>query len=160
MSNKEKIAELGFKIEAMEHKFNTSVGVLIGELEKLKKEDEVKPVFPPAKHGWRIAVNENTAESIGLTTYGQPSLRAMMKRMEARAYVIEAINKANGGDNGFKSEGDNYCVVNERGRLCCDQWVGMQFAEPSYYFRTKSGCIDTLKCDMFEDAYKTMLGIK
>ena len=159
MRNKEKIAELGFKIEAMEHKFNTSVGVLIGELEKLKKEDEVKPVFPDGDT-WYVNNTKTNAKSLGLSAYSQQCLLHMIRKMEARAYVIEAINKANGGDNGFKSEGDNYCVVNEQGRLCCDQWVGMQFAEPSYYFRTKSGCIDTLKCDMFKDAYKTMLGIK
>ena len=160
MSNKEKIAELGFKIEAMEHKFNTSVGVLIGELEKLKKEDEVKPVFPVNGAIYHGYATSKDSHKYGLTADDIDGSQRIKEWLEARAYVIEAINKANGGDNGFKSEGDNYCVVNEQGRLCCDQWVGMQFAEPSYYFRTKSGCIDTLKCDMFKDAYKTMLGIK
>jgi hypothetical protein len=134
------------EIEKFEIKINKIDETLIEmrvELAEMKKEDEVKPVFPteldPIKGGVDI-IHLNSVEqaaSMGLTGYGTLPI---VEWLTARAYIIEEINKANKGDNGFKSEGENwyvYCGYDSVGRFFNPHLAERQSTESGMYFRAK-----------------------
>ena len=120
MSDKDKIAELEKLIESSFEKFNEVVQAAREDLDELvnncnseivelKKQDEVKPVFPdyvPLETTFVMVANSDIggafAKEIGLTAHNEEGRMEICARLTARAYVIEAINKANKGDNGFK----------------------------------------------------------
>ena len=139
------------------------------KLDELKKEVEVKPVFGG---DYYIDWSGGIQEKIGHTRYTEigalvgdlhpteESAKVDFNRRKARAYVIEAINKANWnrGGSGFKRGGsvfDNYTYCCEFGNFCSNK---TQYLEPLLYVR--SDAVNTLSNnEEFKENYKTMLGI-
>ena len=177
MNNKEQIAVLQKEIDkdlSVITSIEYAIEMRTGKIDELKKESEIKPVFPDwgdrvdssiwGIFGGKVTVvnfrtDIDSLREIGLTFYSKEGAEKELARKEARKFVIEAINKANKGDNGFKLDADNFCVISDRGRLCSDQWIGIQLIESVFYFRTNKGCVDALSAPEFLRAYKTMLGI-
>ena len=94
------------------------VDSLIDEVAALKKADEIKPVFPDDLDCHWLHVDDiETAHDYGLTAGSDEKCSEIESWLEARKYIIETINKANKGDNGFKPETANYYVYRERDTL-------------------------------------------
>ncbi len=137
----------------------------IEKIGELKKEDEVNPVFPEdGQESFYVSPRgEYAASKLGLSFYSQAAKDAGERWLEARKYVIEAINQANGGDNGFKSGQCNFIITvdttkDSDGEI--DSCNDYQNAENAVYFRDEEGA-NKLFCDSeFMENYKTMLGIK
>lgn len=184
MSNKEKI-ELEKEITeglSLIGRIDNAIERANDKLNELKK-DEVKPVFPVEKecddYMWVVnrgdtnrVTNPLSNELPKLTKSGQTfrsceDAERELSRMQARAYVIEAINRANGGDNGFKAGEINYLV-------CIDPSNGLGayhginpsedysylFVPNELYIRSVSEAKRLRADEEFVSNYKTMLGIK
>ena len=175
----DKIKELECKIEDMKSKFETSVGVLISEIGKLKKSEEVNPVFPNRdnckSHVWGIANNVilpfpesytdnwiDESSKLGMTFYSEREVYDDIDRKKAQAYVIEEINKANKGDNGFKPYEKNFHLSLSHGSREVEIYFmdNMQSLNDYEYIRSREAAKKLLKNDKFVDAYKLMKGIK
>jgi len=175
----DKIKELECKIEDMKSKFETSVGVLISEIGKLKKSEEVNPVFPNRdnckSHVWGIANNVilpfpesytdnwiDESSKLGMTFYSEREVYDDIDRKKAQAYVIEEINKANKGDNGFKVGISNYLLeyYHTLSVFSCEKYTYTQSNDDYEYIRSREAAKKLLKNDKFVDAYKLMKGIK
>ena len=181
MNNKEQIAglektkvEMYESFKKAEETYISALEVFNGQIEKLKKDDEVKPVFPEVD-GWHIdnfsvyKTKESSSHGfimnlglIGMTFNSEEDARAEVERMTARAYVIEAINKANGGDNGFKfCENNSFCEYCHHDEIfTVDDYEGVQSQDPWEYFRRNADAYELLKSDEFVAALKTVKGIK
>jgi hypothetical protein len=85
------------------------------KIAELKKEAEVKPVFPvdrgyDNKHDYLHIHGYASAGMLGLSAYSGIKLKELIAWLEARAYIIEEINKANKGDNIFKYGKENWYI--------------------------------------------------
>ena len=133
------------------------------KIEELKKESEVKPVFPVGDDcAYYVSVTgPNQALKLGLSARNKTAQTYIIKWLEARAYVIEAINKANCGDNGFKI-GEENNIINfnhETGELRRTDFSKFQIHENLLYIRSVDAALELLKNGVFVYAYKIMLGI-
>ena len=144
-------------------RIHSAIDDAIEKVDKLKKEDEVKPVFPVVGAKYHGYSDHEDAYKYGLTADDVEGSQRIKEWLTARAYVIEAINKANGGDNGFKSGQCNFIITvdttkDSDGEI--DSCNDYQNAENAVYFRDEEGA-NKLFCDSeFMENYKTMLGIK
>lgn len=172
MSNKEKIAELENLISTgldLIGVLNSKVNLADIEVDKLKKEDEVKPVFPDYVHSETtyvmVANNDlggSTAKDLGLTAYNEEGRLKIYEWLKARKFVIEAINRANGGDNGFKPDEENYCLLYSHSEQRTLDYINIdnQTQDNEFYFRDLTVMLKLGMCPNFITAFKTMRGIK
>ena len=81
--------------------------------------------------------------------------------LEARAFIIEEINKYNKGDNGFKHGEANGFIYydHEEQDLCSDDIEDYQYYEGGFYFRGQTLASQALSCDKLRAAYLTFFGV-
>ena len=146
------------KIEDLE----TRIKAMAAELAELKKETVIEPVFPKYGPRHRGYSESDTAYKCGLTDYSVDGSSKIKAWLEARAFVIEAINQANKGNNGFKlGEPNNLITFNhDTGQFEQTHWGCLQGSEDCLYIRSIDIANNLLKCEKFQDAYKKMLGIE
>lgn len=164
MNNKEQIAKEKENIQyckAAVESYTNTMNESLKNLERLEKDGEVKPVFPANDgkgHDFVIVPNFGEGARMGLTARSEKECDRMIARMKARAYVIEAINKANGGLNGFIYGKDNYFYTYRHQTESID-WLledANQQVESCLFCRN----LTLIDNEEFKSAYKTMLGIK
>lgn len=169
----DKIKELESKIERMKSDMEVIVKSYNDLMGEVKKESEIKPVFG-GNHmcdflGVAYNVNEllsddarKVATSAGLTFDSDELAIEDHERKKARKYVIEAINQANRGDNGFNRDIDNFLLeYNHIGeKFDINSYVFVQSNDDYEYIRTEAAAQELLKDDKFVNAYKLMKGIK
>jgi len=144
-------------------RIHSAIDDAIEKVDKLKKEDEVKPVFPVNGSRYHGYIVGDRAHRYGLTAYTTDGSEEITRRLEARAYVIEAINRANGGRGKFTVHDDNYYFVfsHARNELSYSNSVDVQELHDDFYINSSGEdefarlLVDT----DFKAAYKTMLGI-
>jgi hypothetical protein len=145
-------------------------------VDEAKKKNEVKPVFPNRDNwdGIIYGIESGVIDEIvwtddvskllkyGLTFRTKEDAGKELKRQEARKYVIEAINKANKGDNGFNYGRGGYLLEygHRSEKFIMFHYGNTQSGDDCEYIRTKEASENLLKDDIFIDAYKTMKGIK
>jgi hypothetical protein len=174
MSNKQKIARLEENIKLREsiiERYRREMEAKYEKLEQLKKEDEVKPVFPVNRSCGDVWIADidvtragcggglvSRAAIVGKTFNSKDDADESVAISQARAYVIEAINKANNGDNGFKVGEDNYFYFYKHDM----QSLGWTAREDCQFLDSDLSCRDISLLDdaEFKDNYKIMLGIK
>ncbi|GAF77495.1 unnamed protein product [marine sediment metagenome] len=156
-----KIEELELKLTILTNEFAEY------REQEAKVEREVKPVFPKSD-AWIVDIDcvrgdcgqtlVSRAAEVGCSFYSYDEADQAVARDVARAYVIERINEANKGDNGFKVGEDNYFYEYSYESNSIDYGLScdLQRLESDLYCRNLS----LLDCKVFRDAYKTMLKIK
>lgn len=142
------IKNLDESMESSERRYSAYTKLMVqhqDSLAELKKSDEVKPVFP--KDGYRCDVNGQLIETINsnYSAVGEVFNKAeeatgSHKRKKARKYIIEAINKANKGNNGFKARCFNFYIgfSHNANKLYITSNMVYQTGEGKFYIRKKS----------------------
>lgn len=98
---------------------------------------------------------------LGLTFYTKECADRALCVMSAKAYVVEEINKANGGDNGFKRGDFNVAIAFNYVDKCLiphDPW-GLYVAESNLIIRDEKIAWSLIDNREFSVAYKEMLGL-
>jgi hypothetical protein len=176
--NEEQIAELEKSIDYCRRSIESqteTMNIESEQLKQLKKEAEVKPVFPNRENCnetiYSFDVDSEAYEVCGAEDTVRLSKRGMtfsssdccmdgLDRARARAYVIEAINKSNRGNNGFNAGEKNYYFAwdgsaidfgVEQSTVCCER---------ALYVRSEIATRGLLASLEFCKQYKKMLGIK
>ena len=143
----------------------------VDRIADLKKEQEVKPVFPEAGCGdfdWIIIERGETAFNLGMTAKDDDGITKIANQMKARKHIIEAINVANKGDNGFHTNNENWFIVIDHTNpslitprksawLTPRKSAWLQSFEPGFYMRERPNA------DFIADLtpyYKTVFGIE
>lgn len=137
---------------------------------QLDLEKKVKPLFPTKEQGAKYAVDSggnifevlaapsNTVASLakqGRTFYTREDAEAFVIREQAKVYCLEAINRVNEGDNGFRSNYHNriifYCHHSARIE---STYVDVHVAESSEYIRTEEGAQELIDDAKFVENFK------
>jgi len=130
-------------------KLKQQIEEMKAEVERLEKESEkVKPLFPIV-NCYKVESNGmfglalfsvELASRQGSTAYTIEGAGKISEQRAARVRVLEAINQANKGDNGFKAGGFNtaYYYYHEANRLQEMPMHNIQEQECGYYFRKTS----------------------
>lgn len=171
------------EIEKLENNLNeyrksyTGLGIAItlldAKIDELKKEAEVKPVFPPDDQCvdvWIITWNGKvTRENVstdyaGRKFYSKEDAEKALASDKAKKYIIEVINKVNRGDNGFKPGENNYLITLGRNSHVSDyevdEFIDYQHCEDGLYFRSQALAVKAMENDEFFNKYRFMLGIE
>ena len=133
-----------------------SVEECINQIAELKKADEVKPVFPDdgIDCSWLHIDSMKTAHNYGLTAETDEELTEIESRLEARKHIIEAINVANKGDNGFNEERlllvwnhdeNELGFIGERQRQHCEQGMYINSSLDANSLAFRKDIIDACK---------------
>lgn len=140
--------------------------------------EEVKPLFPTKKQGAKYIVDidgrirhvndffncgdysEYFAKQ-GRTFYTPEDAEAFVRREQAKTYCLEAINRVNEGDNGFKDDNDNYYIyfnIN-KGFGVAVQAV-TKILELNEYIRTEDAVQELLSDAEFVENWKIWKGVE
>ena len=139
--------------------------------------EEVKPLFPTKEQGAKYfiygdgihKVSENmTSNSItfyakqGRTFYTLEDAEEFLKREQAKVYCLEAINRVNKGDNGFKCGQPNYYFEYKPHTDYIDVYSieSYQYLESNEYIRARKAAKELINDAEFVENWKVWKGVE
>lgn len=148
------------KLSEIHHKFQTELAELKEDFKTAQKADEVRPVFPDVPHFW-ISVDGDNAKELGLSAIDQSELTDICHKMEARAYIIEEINKVNGKRGKFSEGYSNYSFeISKRDNLIMTTSMTNKAFHDDFYVNDYDKASKLCNDNDFFEAYKVYLNYK
>ena len=137
---------------------------------------EVKPLFPNKEQGAKYAVNlaglafeillmPNNVELAALqgrTFYTQEDAELFVRREQAKTHCLEAINRVNKGDNGFKYREPNYVFMYDHNEDCIEflKYLANQHSHLNEYIRTEEAAKELINDPEFVENWKCWKGVE
>lgn len=140
---------------------------------------EVKPLFPTKEQGAKYIVDidgrirhvndffncgdysEYFAKQ-GRTFYTQEDAELFVRREQAKTHCLEAINRVNGGDNGFKADNHNHHIdyKPQKNAIGVDSTATYLSLEPNEYIRTEEAAKELINDPEFVENWKIWKGVE
>lgn len=138
--------------------------------EKIEESEKVKPLFPVGPNCFfvsgpgaifldEVGLSSSKHANQGRTSYTRKGAELIAKREAARARILEAINQANKGDNGFRIGGSFKITYNHsEGAFVVHKTIHLQAMPAEFHFRCGDDAKELLKDPKFVADYKLYLG--